>query len=61
MRSGRPLRALATFAIWRCSRRTLRQIGAKVAHELKNPLAAIQGLVQLLARNAEAVLALRGG
>ncbi len=32
----------------------LESIGAKVAHELKNPLAAIKGLVQLTARSASA-------
>jgi signal transduction histidine kinase len=30
--------------------RSLESVGAKVAHEIKNPLAAIAGLVQLLAR-----------
>jgi len=36
-----------------CERaRSLQSIGAKVAHELKNPLAAIKGLVQLLHRAA---------
>ena len=29
----------------------LEQVGSKVAHELKNPLAAVKGLVQLMARN----------
>jgi two-component system sensor histidine kinase HydH len=33
--------------------RRLQGVGAKVAHELKNPLAAIKGLVQLVARSAE--------
>jgi len=34
-----------------CERaRGLQSIGAKVAHELKNPLAAVKGLVQLVAR-----------
>jgi two-component system, NtrC family, sensor histidine kinase HydH len=34
-----------------CERaRGLQSIGAKVAHELKNPLAAVKGLVQLMAR-----------
>ncbi|MFT3768900.1 MAG: HAMP domain-containing sensor histidine kinase [Minicystis sp.] len=33
-------------------RRSLEVIGSKVAHELKNPLSAIKGLVQLLARGA---------
>lgn len=32
--------------------RSLECIGAKVAHELKNPLSAVKGLVQLLSRNA---------
>jgi signal transduction histidine kinase len=32
--------------------RRLQSVGAKVAHELKNPLAAIKGLVQLLERSA---------
>ena len=34
------------------SSKSLESIGSKVAHELKNPLSAIKGLVQLLARNA---------
>ncbi|APR80259.1 Sensor histidine kinase [Minicystis rosea] len=33
-------------------RQSLEVIGSKVAHELKNPLSAIKGLVQLLARGA---------
>jgi signal transduction histidine kinase len=33
--------------------RSLECIGAKVAHELKNPLSAVKGLVQLLSRSAE--------
>jgi signal transduction histidine kinase len=33
--------------------RRLQSVGAKVAHELKNPLAAIKGLVQLVARSPE--------
>ncbi|MBL8682084.1 MAG: HAMP domain-containing histidine kinase [Myxococcales bacterium] len=32
--------------------RTLDAVGSKVAHEIKNPLAAIKGLVQLLRRQA---------
>jgi signal transduction histidine kinase len=32
--------------------KSLEAIGSKVAHELKNPLAAVKGLVQLLSRNA---------
>ncbi|MEZ4367017.1 MAG: HAMP domain-containing sensor histidine kinase [Kofleriaceae bacterium] len=31
--------------------RRLQAVGSKVAHELKNPLAAIKGLIQLVARN----------
>ena len=33
--------------------RRLQSVGSKVAHELKNPLAAIKGLVQLVARTPE--------
>ncbi|MGE5182102.1 MAG: sensor histidine kinase [Acidobacteriota bacterium] len=33
--------------------RRLQSVGAKVAHELKNPLAAIKGLCQLVARTPE--------
>jgi two-component system, NtrC family, sensor histidine kinase HydH len=33
--------------------RRLQSVGAKVAHELKNPLAAVKGLVQLVARAAD--------
>jgi signal transduction histidine kinase len=33
--------------------RRLQAVGSKVAHELKNPLAAIKGLVQLVARTPE--------
>lgn len=33
--------------------RRLQSVGGKVAHELKNPLAAIKGLVQLVARSSE--------
>jgi two-component system, NtrC family, sensor histidine kinase HydH len=33
--------------------RSLECIGSKVAHELKNPLSAVKGLVQLLARSAD--------
>jgi signal transduction histidine kinase len=33
--------------------RRLQSVGAKVAHELKNPLAAIKGLVQLVTRSVE--------
>jgi signal transduction histidine kinase len=35
-----------------CRAKSLESIGSKVAHELKNPLSAIKGLVQLLARSA---------
>jgi signal transduction histidine kinase len=46
--------------------RRLQSVGAKVAHELKNPLAAIKGLVQLVGRgvtddrNVERIAVLRG-
>jgi signal transduction histidine kinase len=33
--------------------RSLESVGAKVGHELKNPLAAVKSLVQLLARQAD--------
>jgi signal transduction histidine kinase len=33
--------------------RRLQSVGAKVAHELKNPLASIKGLCQLIARNPD--------
>jgi signal transduction histidine kinase len=33
--------------------KSLEAVGSKVAHELKNPLAAIKGLVQLLQRNSD--------
>jgi two-component system, NtrC family, sensor histidine kinase HydH len=33
--------------------RRLQSVGAKVAHELKNPLAAVKGLVQLVARASD--------
>lgn len=33
--------------------RRLQSVGAKVAHELKNPLAAVKGLVQLVARTPD--------
>ena len=35
-----------------CRAKSLESIGSKVAHELKNPLSAIKGLVQLLSRSA---------
>lgn len=40
------------FAAVTARAKSLESIGAKVAHELKNPLAAIKGLVQLEARSA---------
>ena len=40
------------FAAVTARAKSLESIGAKVAHELKNPLAAIKGLVQLLSRSA---------
>ena len=41
------------MSIAEAQHRRLQSVGSKVAHELKNPLAAIKGLVQLVARTPD--------